>query len=202
MTLSELKLKVRAILNESGEDESFTLISVDTVKLDDYIASVISDAISFVLNQKIPRVYLPIGSVSSVTSSEDGCSIVSVPTDYVRFDACRLSGWKREVQELGGELEYKINHNPITRAGVNKPACVMANNASGKVIECFPSGTLVYFRYIKGVGALQDTDQIPLNDRIMPSVCYAAAYLVYSIFENQTSSERMKAISIELLPNE
>ena len=40
MTLAEVKLKIRTILNETGSEDSFSLISVDTVKLDDYIKSV------------------------------------------------------------------------------------------------------------------------------------------------------------------
>ena len=48
MTLAEVKLKIRTILNETGSEDSFSLISVDTVKLDDYIKSVIPDAVRFV----------------------------------------------------------------------------------------------------------------------------------------------------------
>ena len=32
MTLAEVKLKIRTILNETGSEDSFSLISVDTVK--------------------------------------------------------------------------------------------------------------------------------------------------------------------------
>ena len=74
MTLAEVKLKIRGILNETGAEESFTLISVETVKLDDYIKLVIPDAVRFVLSQNIPSLYLPIESVASseITTSEAG----------------------------------------------------------------------------------------------------------------------------------
>ena len=72
MTLAEVKLKIRTILNETGSEDSFSLISVDTVKLDDYIESVIPDAVRFVTSQNIPDLYLPVESVSSATvNSED-----------------------------------------------------------------------------------------------------------------------------------
>jgi len=204
MTLAEVKLKIRTILNETGSEDSFSLISVDTVKLDDYIESVIPDAVRFVTSQNIPDLYLPVESVSSATvNSEDGCSVVAVPSNFMRFLSCRLSGWKREVQEIGDNESYKANHNSITRAGVNKPECVYANTSSGKVIECFPSGTLSYFRYVKSVSIpTNDSEELSVSDRILESICYAAAYLVYSIFENVTAAEAMKKISLELLPNE
>lgn len=204
MTLAEVKLKIRTILNETGSEDSFSLISVDTVKLDDYIKSVIPDAVRFVTSQNIPDLYLPVESVSSATvNSEDGCSVVAVPSNFMRFLSCRFSGWKREVQEIGDNEAYKANHNPITRAGVNKPECVYANTSSGKVIECFPSGTLSYFRYVKSVSIpTNDSEELSVSDRILESICYAAAYLVYSIFENVTAAEAMKKISLELLPNE
>ena len=204
MTLAEVKLKIRTILNETGSEDSFSLISVDTVKLDDYIESVIPDAVRFVTSQNIPDLYLPVESVSSATvNSEDGCSVVVVPSNFMRFLSCRCSGWKREVQEIGDKDAYKANHNPITRAGVNKPECVYANTSSGKVIECFPSGTLSYFRYVKSVSIpTNDSETLSVSDRILESICYAAAYLVYSIFENVTAAEMMKKISLELLPNE
>ena len=204
MTLAEVKLKIRTILNETGSEDSFSLISVDTVKLDDYIESVIPDAVRFVTSQNIPDLYLPVESVSSATvNSEDGCSVVVVPSNFMRFLSCRCSGWKREVQEIGDKEAYKANHNPITRAGVNKPECVYANTSSGKVIECFPSGTLSYFRYVKSVSIpTNDSEAISVSERILESICYAAAHLVYSIFENLTAAEAMKKISLELLPNE
>ena len=204
MTLAEVKLKIRTILNETGSEDSFSLISVDTVKLDDYIKSVIPDAVRFVTSQNIPDLYLPVESVSSATvNSEDGCSVVVVPSNFMRFLSCRFSGWKREVQEIGDKEAYKANHNPITRAGVNKPECVYANTSSGKVIECFPSGTLSYFRYVKSVSIpTNDSETLAVSERILESICYAAAYLVYSIFENVTAAEAMKKISLELLPNE
>lgn len=204
MTLAEVKLKIRNILNEAGAEESFSLISVETVKLDDYISSVIPDAIRFILSQNISSLYLPIESVTSSTvNADDGCSIIALPTNFLRFISCRLSGWKREVQKIGGENEYKSNHNALTRAGVNKPSCVYANSSTGRVIECFPSGTLSYFRYVKNVPTpALDTDTLPVSDEILNSICYAAAYLVYSIFENANAAENMKKISLELLPKD
>lgn len=204
MTLAEVKLKVRDILNETGAEESFSLISVETVKLDDYIKSVMPDAVRFVLSQNISSLYLPVDSVSSsTTNADDGCAVVTLPSDFLKFISCRVSGWKREVQKIGGENEYKSNHNAITRAGVNKPSCVYANSSTGRVIECFPSGALSYFRYVKNVSIpTLDTDSLPVSDEILNSICYAAAYLVYTIFENTIAAENMKKISLELLPKD
>ena len=48
MTEQEFISKVRSLMNEIGEDETFSLISDDTVKLDQYIKSCIEESINFV----------------------------------------------------------------------------------------------------------------------------------------------------------
>ena len=52
MTEQEIISKVKAILNEIGEEETLSLLSEDTVKIEEYIKAVIPDAVSLVqMNQ-------------------------------------------------------------------------------------------------------------------------------------------------------
>ena len=49
MIETEIISKVRSIMNEIGDEDSLTLLSEDTVKLDEYIKSVIPDAVNIVI---------------------------------------------------------------------------------------------------------------------------------------------------------
>ena len=204
MDISGIIEKVRALLNEVGSEENLILLSEDTLKLDTYIQSVIPDAINTIL-AIVPLKYANINnSTISAQITEDG-TILNLPLDYCRFVAVKLNEWKREVQLISpyGSDIYKIQHNPITRSGKNKPCCVYANSLEGNVIECFPVGTLEYFKYVKNISTPVSDDELKgINDELFPSICYMCASLVYSIFENPTTADRMKQLSIELMPKE
>lgn len=195
--------KTRALMNEAGEEETLSLLSEDTVKLDVYIESVIPDAVNILSSMEgIDPMLLPLGSVQSVTIGEE-CSVIELPGDYIRFGAVRLSGWKREAQVCyphGGE-EYKIDHNPVTAPGVNKPSCVYAYSINGRCIECFPKGDLVYFKYVKRVGDSDVESALSMLDgRLFGALCYACASLVYNIFEMADQGKRMMEIALATIP--
>lgn len=195
--------KTRTIMNETGADETLALLSEDTVKLDQYIESVIPDAINMLsAMENIDPMMLPLGSGGSASTS-NGCSVISIPDDYIRFGAVRLSGWKREAQTCfpyGGE-EYKIQHNEVTTSGVNKPSCVYAFSTGGRCIECFPSGQLVYFKYVRRT----DSDNVDealeaMDSRLSGALCYVCAHLVYNIFEMPEQGKRMLEIALSTIP--
>lgn len=203
MTISDIVTKVRVILNEAGEEESLHLLSEDTVKLTQYIESVIPDAINLVITVS-PISHINTTKGSNTLINGDGCSVISLPTDFLRIAAIKLSNWKRSVSVVmpfGGD-EYKKQHNVITRSGVNKPSCVFAYNTSGSIIECFPSGSLEYFHYVKSASSESNKGLGLVKEELLPAICYMCASLVYNIFENPNTSERMKAIAIELIPKE
>lgn len=203
MNKSTVIAKTRTIMNETGVDESLALLSEDTVKLDAYIESVIPDALNLLsAMETIDPMMLPMGSGTSSSQSGE-CTVIPVPADYIRFGAVRLSGWKREAQSCfpyGGE-EYKIQHNPVTTSGVGKPSCVYAFSSSGRCIECFPSGSLLYFKYVKK----SDTDNVDsslsaMDSRLSGALCYVCAHLVYNIFEMPEQGKRMLEIALSTIP--
>lgn len=202
MTRQEVIDKVRTIMNETGQEEQLSLLSEDTVKLDEYISSVIPDAVNILsANENVDPFLLPCGSSSSGSQSSDGtCTVVTLPSDFLRFVAARCSGWKREVQRVfpyGGE-EYKIQHNSVTTGGVNKPSCVFAHNGSSKCVECFPAGSLLYFNYVRKTSeSTLDSSLSALDGALTGALCYLCAYLVYNIFEMPATGKQMYEIAMQ-----
>lgn len=124
-------------MNEIGEEENLSLLSEDTVKLAEYIESVIPDAINLIAqDENVSIALLNTGNMTSGGTSSEGCTVIPLPQDFLRFVSLRLSGWKREVQRISpfGSEDYKIQHNAVTRSGVNKPSCVFAHNRTGLCI--------------------------------------------------------------------
>lgn len=201
MIVSDIITKVRTIMNEAGEEDSLHLLSDDAIKLTEYITSVIPDAINLVIS------IAPIKYINAfrLTSGIDStCLALALPTNFLRLASIKFREWKRAVSKVYpfDSEEYKIQHNPITTAGVNKPCCVFAYNQIDPVIECFPPGQLEYFHYVKSASADNNEGLDLVKDELFPSVCYMCASLVYSIFENSNTGDKMKAIAIELIPKE
>ena len=137
MTKQGIIDKTRAIMNEIGEEENLSLLSEDTVKLAEYIESVIPDAINLIAqDENVSIALLNTGNMTSGGTSSEGCTVIPLPQDFLRFVSLRLSGWKREVQRVSpfGSEDYKIQHNAVTRSGVNKPSCVFSHNKTGLCI--------------------------------------------------------------------
>lgn len=197
--------KVRTIMNETGSEEQWTLLSEDTVKLDAYIESVIPDAMNMLMGlQEVDPFMMPWSNVSNGSASmEDSCTVVTLPADFLRFVAARCTGWKREVQKIfpyGGE-DYKVQHNSVTTAGVNKPSCVYAHSGSAKVVECFPAGSLVYFNYIAKVDSSSYEGSLNLIDGMFAgALCYLCAYIVYNIFEMPNTAQLMYNMALQQIP--
>lgn len=203
MTSQEIINKVRVIMNEAGEEEELHLLSEDTVKLDVYIDSVIPDAVNLILLLS-PIHYINIASSTINVQNINGAGVINLPSDFLKLVAVKLKEWKRAVfmaYPLNSE-EYNIQHNSITRTGVNKPVCVLSYNVSGPTIECFPSGSMEYFSYIKSASISNNKGLDILKETLHLAVCYMCASLVYNIFEMPQIGERMKSIAIDLIPKE
>lgn len=204
MTKDGIISKVRTIMNETGAEESLSLLSEDTVKLSEYIEAVIPDAINILsAMEEVPVSLLPKNVIMSAEeNTSDGCSVIQLPEDFVRFVAARCDNWKREVQVIypyGGEA-YKQQHNSVTRSGVNKPTCVFANNSNGRCIECFPLGNLEYFSYVRSINSSDSNDLRDLGDSMFGAICYMCAYLVYNIFEMAATGKQMYDIALQNIP--
>ena len=200
MTEQEIVSRVREIMNEKGEEQSLSLLSEDTLKLDDYIKAVIADAVSFVQSNSHVRCVnkksfsFPEGSTPTTISS------IAVPSDFVSLIAVKLSGWKKTCVALYTmeSEEYKRQCNQYTKAGNNKPVCVMGYDNGSQALLFFPSSTsldmLVYeAQYTEGLS-------LSSNDPLVSAICYKAASLVYTIFENKSTAQSMHDIAVSYIP--
>ena len=199
MTLAEVKLKIRTILNETGSEDSFSLISVDTVKLDDYIESVIPDACNLVLSVAPVR-YINTKSAAPQSTIVGGSTLIPLPEDFSRLAFVQLATWMRAVTEVLNinTEEYKVAKNQFTKPGVNKPLCFFSYKGTDEALECMPSGAISQFIYVPTISTKEDVVTTIKQELFLP-LCYMVASLVYNIFENQPMSNNMKAVVMELL---
>lgn len=208
MTEQEIISKVKAILNEIGEEETLSLLSEDTVKIEEYIKVVIPDAVSLVQMNSPVRCVNKKNGVSSdatVISDSEGKCLIPVPDDFVSLIAIKLSNWKRTcivAFDLNSE-EYKQQCNSYTRVGSYKPVCIMGyNNSGNRVLMLYSAKSdskLEMFVYEAKYTLGTDLD-IDQNEPVSQAICYMAASLVYSIFENKVTSQEMRNIAVSLIP--
>lgn len=208
MTEQEIVDKVKAIMNEIGEEENLSLLSEDTVKIEEYIKSAIPDAVALVqLNSPVRCVNKKMGAVNSGNADSSGKCVVALPADYVTLIAIKLSEWKRAcvtAYAMSSE-EYKRQCNPYTKAGSNKPVCVLGySNTGAKELWLYSvkeSGNfnVELFVYESKYDSTQGLD-LENNDPIAISVCYMTASLVYSYFENKPTADEMKAVALSYIP--
>lgn len=208
MTEQEIISKTKAILNEIGEEENFSLLSEDTVKIEEYIKSVIPDAVGIIQMNSPARCINKkhADSVNNAISPDlEGKCVVVVPNDFVSLIAIKLSNWKRAcIVSYGMDSEeYKRQCNPVTMAGAYKPICINGYDNEGKRVLILYSTKVatklemfVYeAKYIAGAGI-----DIDAKETVASAVCYMAASLVYSIFENRNTAQQMKEIAVSLIP--
>lgn len=195
MDLRGIINKTSELMNEAGIDDAPGLLSEDTIELPRYIQSVIPDAIN-IIARVAPLEYLNAVDCKVEISHEEGYSVIELPKDFSRLSSLKLAGWKRcvhSIYPLGSEM-YAIQHNEYTTAGVNKPVCVFASH---NALECFPKGKLIHFFYVKTAVDANSIDI--LREDVHIALCYMCASLVYEIFENANTSDRLKSVALNLL---
>lgn len=207
MTQDEIIAKVRLIMNEVGADQVLSLLNEDLVKLDEYIGGCISDAVNIIAaNSKFACVNKKSKTFtdSDVKSYDNGSGYIVLPDDYISLIALKMDGWNRTVLNAahGGSELALAQYNKYTRAGKNKPVCVLAESKEGKILELYPvhgdSKVEMFLYEAKYSDGITGNPEEPISI----AICYMCASLVYSIFENKATSEQMKAIAVELIPKE
>ena len=199
-TQQQLINKVKAIMNEKGEEQTLTLLSEDTLNLEDYIKVVLADAVSFVQSNCTARCV----NKKSIIPPENNSAIssIGVPSDFVSLVAVKLSSWKRTcvlLHSLESE-EYKRQCNQYTQSGNNQPVCVLGfDNTGSRSFLLYPSGSALNYLVYEGAydGNGRSLDE---SDPIIAAICYKAASLVYSIFENKNTAQLMHEIGISYIP--
>lgn len=208
MTQQEIISKVRIILNEIGEEQTLSLLSENTLKLDDYIKSVIPEAVSFVQANSHTRC---VNKKSINTGFQNGTDYTAlcIPSDFVSLIAVKLSQWRRSciVAFTMDSEEYKQQCNQYTKTGNNKPVCVIGYHSGTPAFLLYPKAEITDSETVDSkvdmfVYEAKYTDGLSLdsNDPLSLAVCYMCAALVYQIFENKASSDSMQATALSLIP--
>lgn len=204
MTEQEIISKVRNIMNEEGSESSLSMLSEDTLKIDDYIKNAIADAVGIVaLNSPVRCVNMKDGASATITVGEDGGAI-TLPADFVSLIALKIENWKKIVCKalsISSE-EYKCEVNKYTRGGINNPMVFESYSSTGKVLEYFTIGSGTSISVFKYEARYNSTDGLNLdaNDPLAIAVCFMVASLVYSRFENPNTAKEMQTISLNLIP--
>lgn len=209
VTESEIVSKVKAIMNEIGEESNPSLLDEDTIKIDEYIKKCIGDALSLIiLNSERRGINPKKDSSIKPVSNNDGTGYIVLPSDFVRLLAFKMEGWNRTVSKtfpIDSE-EAKQQSNLYTRGGKNKPVCVLSYSPEGeKILEYYSLGseeehTISQFVY----EAAYDSEtgiNVSSSDPIFYALCYMTASLVYSIFENPNTAKEMQTIAINYINN-
>ena len=209
MTEQDIVDKVRAILNDLGESESLTLLSEDTVRLEEYIRSAIPDAV-LVVQQNSPRLCVNPKSgtaTATVVDTATGFVTVAVPSDYVRLVSLKMSAWNRAaVQSYGyGSEEWKHQQNSVTRSGADNPVVTDGYGGDGKHrLETYTpdtSKTVVdSFVYEARYDAGKGLENLTGGDDLASAVCYMTASLVCRYFENRDTAEDLAKVAMGLVP--
>lgn len=206
VTKEDIISKVKAIMNEIGEETNASLLDEDTIKIEQYIESCIGDALSLVILNST-RPVNPKKCNTSATSNGDGTGYVVLPDDFVKLIAFKMSDWKRAVSKtfpLDSE-KAKEQANVYSRGTKSKPVCVLSYSPDGKkIIEYYSTSAtspsvsvFVYEASYDGSSGIN----IGSSDPAYYALCYMTASLVYSIFENPGTAKEMQTIAINYMNN-
>lgn len=194
----EIISKVKAIMNEIGEEETnSSLLDEDTIKIDQYIESCIGDALAMiVLKSAIP--VNPKKGTSNPVNNNDGTGYIVLPDDFLKLIAFKMEGWKRTVSEafpLDSE-KAKQQSNEYTRGGNNKPVCVLSYSPEGKkILEYYSvtgsNHTVSVFVY---EASYEPSSGINMesSDAVFYALCYMTAGLVYSILKTRLQQKKCR----------
>ena len=205
MTEQEIISKVRNIMNEEGTESSLSMLSEDTLKIDDYIKNAIADAVNIVdLNSTVRCVNMISGEGSTLTTTDGNGGTIALPDDYVALIALKIANWKKIVCKAlpVSSEEYKCETNEYTRGGINNPIVFESYGSTGKVLEYFTPGSGISISVFKYEARYNSTDGLNLvkDEPLAIAVCYMVASLVYSRFENPNTAKEMQTISLNLIP--
>lgn len=178
MNRSELVDMVRTVLNEHGEDLTFS-IADDNVRLNDYINRALPDAVVSLAVDG--RAINP--ATETMTANAEGT--YTLPDDFVSLVKAKLSNWVGVATKViePTEPEYRRAMNTYTAPGVNNPVCLRDGIST---IMFLPQGTVKEFVYNATLG-----EAFNGNERACKAVVYMAAALVCSYFEDNAGMQRL-----------
>ena len=207
MECDELIKQVRIVVNETGNDDDVSLLSVDTRSFDENIKSLLPKAVSFVQHNKAVaskrvnvKSVLPVLLTPQVDSS--GGAYIAFPPDFAALYAVKLDGWEVPVDTILplGSSEAKRQFCKYTRAGCCKPVCVESARPlgnGGMLLFPLPGGenpSLSMFLY----EAVYNPDEqlYGTDEDMVIAIVYECAALLYTMFERYDAANSCHALAM------
>lgn len=199
---------VRVAIDENKRSEQLiTDEDVDTLALDEIIASKITEAVRKV--ETIAPLHLidggrPFGD--AVYWRDKGSGWILLPDDFMRLIIFKMSDWARPVYEpiTAADVKYQMQSSRYKglRGTPQKPVVAIVSRAEGRVLELYSSkdntATVEQAVYLP-LPRIDDMGGIEIPERCYESVVYEAASLVLTAIGQNELSTIMKEQSKELL---
>lgn len=192
LTFDEIVKKVRAKLDEIGMNESEMMdTDIDNANVDAVIKSNIPEAYRFVtLYADSEMLEGKDGSSASISVGDDMVARVSVPKDFLRLLAIRLSSWNSSCSELVREssTEYRIASNKWTGGNQYKPVAALVNGSAGRSIELFKAASKddkLAFTYIPTL--VDSATSVDISEQTVNAFIYYVAALTLKAFREEIS---------------
>ena len=214
--LNSILKDVRVVLDHNETQTSLRGLGEDQLQLDDIIENQVRAGARLTV-QMSPRSYLDwtrytnqYGMVGNYDSASVNMPyIISMPEDYVRFGAVKMSGWKKAVSTYcsTSDEEYAMQQSEFAgvRATARKPVAVIAEGSDGGrelLLYPFASGdTLQYFDYCKQpkLEMLGSNKRLDIQDTLYEPFIYITASLVAEVLKDTDKSNELMAIAKVML---
>ena len=198
--IEEVMRDVRICLDQNMSSEALLENGdVDTLVLDEIVRSKIVEAVERVHRSAAPYLLEEGHNFGdSVLWGDHESGWVLLPHDFMRLIVFEMSDWERAVYSAISVMdpEYELQRQRVKalRGTAQKPVCVIATRAEGKVLEFYSCKSRkayvrrgVYLPYPR----IDAEGGIDISERCYRGVVYAAAALVL-----QTMGESEKAATM------
>ena len=194
--ISDMERDVRTALDENRRSESLVADGdVDTLSLNDVIGQKIEDAVKAV-EMSAPVELLdgvPFNDVAA-TVTDDMNGYVTLPTDFMRLVAFRMSDWQCPVfaaMEPTDDAYIFQKSKWGIRGNWERPVCAIVPTANGRVLEfyCCRSksatvATALYLPYPK-----VENGKVGISQRLYRAAVYMTAALVLMTYGDEANAK-------------
>lgn len=199
--------KVRTLLNEAHGESGLSLITDDSLMLDNYIKGLLPEAVLFVqMNRRHGAVNGKNIADCKLAVANDEKGIIVLPEDYVRLISLKLDTWKKPcyaAAEAGSAVE-RAQTNRYTRAGISSPVCVEVPAADGAQLSLYPVNGesapsveyLIYEARYDGSKGLATN-----NGYLIEAVACQCAGLVCNVFGKYDAANAFMSLAATLCNN-
>ena len=202
MTKQELTDMVLVRMNEFPGDTGISFEGSDRVKAATLVKSLLTEAYRAV-SKVVPIDWLPVKQLPTtydtylIADPVHGTGYIVLPDDYMELHTLRLKGWFTSLHTTIASTsdEAKLQQNIYVRGSVTRPKGVLDKKTINNVVKnilyyySLPIGTTNHvveealYIPLVDITAMQDSNTVGLDARMIPAICYMAASLAYGVLE-------------------